>query len=79
MCDNQSCIVLSKTTKDHDHIKHIDIKYHYSREKVATLDIKFKYYFIEQMLIDVLTKVFPKLNHQFFVEGIGLTILNFKV
>jgi len=29
-CDNQSCIVLSKTTKDHDRIKHIEIKYHYS-------------------------------------------------
>jgi hypothetical protein len=41
MCDNQSCIVLSKTTKDHDRTKPIEIKYHYLQEKVASLEIEF--------------------------------------
>lgn len=48
MCDNQSCIVFSKRSKDHDGTKHIDIKYHYYlREKVASSKIKFKYCPIE--------------------------------
>jgi hypothetical protein len=77
--DNQSWIVLSKTIKDHDHIKHIDIKYHNSREKVTSLEIKFKYCLIKQMIIDVLIKTPLKLKHQFCVEGIGLTIIHSKV
>jgi hypothetical protein len=53
-------IVLSKTTKDRDHTKHINIKYHYLQEKVASLEIEFKYCPTEQMLADVLTKALPK-------------------
>ncbi len=48
MCDNQSCIVFSKRSKDHDGTKHIDIKYYYYLgEKVASSKIKFKYCPIE--------------------------------
>jgi phage antirepressor YoqD-like protein len=63
MCDNQSCIVLSKTSKNHDCTKHIDIKYHYLQEKVASLNIEFKYCPTEQMLIDVSIKTLPKPKH----------------
>jgi hypothetical protein len=76
MCDNQSCILLLKTTKDHKCTKRIDIKYHYLWEKVARLKIEFKYCPREQMLADVLTKALPKPKHHFCVEGIGLTISN---
>jgi len=79
MCDNQSCIVLSKTIKDHDCTKSIDIKYHYLRKKVVSLDIEFKYCPTKQMLVDVLIKALPKPKHQFYVKGIGLTIPNPKV
>jgi hypothetical protein len=77
MCDNQSCIVLSKTTKNHDCTKHIDIKYHYLQEKVASLKIEFKYCPTKQMLTNVLIKALPKPKYQFCVEGIGLTILKY--
>jgi len=77
--DNQSCIVLPKTTNDHDCTKHIDIKYHYLQEKIASLKIEFRYCPIEQMLVDVITKALPKPKHRFCVEVIGLTIPNPKV
>ncbi len=48
--------MLSKTTKDHDRTQHINIKYHYLQEKVASLEIEFKYCPTEQMLADILTK-----------------------
>jgi hypothetical protein len=49
------------------------------QEKVASLEIEFKYCPIKQMLANVLIKALPKPNHQFCVEGIGLKIPNPKV
>jgi hypothetical protein len=46
--------------KDHGHIIHIDIKYEYLNENVASFEIKLKYCHIDQMFSDIFTKVFPK-------------------
>ena len=32
LCDNQSCIKLSKNLVFHDRLKHIDIRYHFIRD-----------------------------------------------
>ena len=41
--DNQGAIVLSKNPSSHPRTKHIDIKYHYTREKVESGEIKLEY------------------------------------
>jgi hypothetical protein len=42
-CDNQSCIALAKNPKFHERSKHIDIKYHFLREKVESKLIQFEF------------------------------------
>ena len=52
--------------------KHIDIIYHFARERVARKEVKFKYIGTEHMLADMLTKPVPKVKHDFCCEGIGV-------
>jgi hypothetical protein len=52
--DNQSCIALSK---------HMDVTYHFCREKVESGDIDVQYCATENMLADVLTKPLVSSRH----------------
>ena len=66
--DNQSCIALAKNPIHHARSKHIDIQYHFIREKVELGEIELKYMATEDMIADALTKPllapkFAKLIH----------------
>ena len=54
--DNQSAICMSKNQQCHGQSKHIDIKYHFVREKVSEGCIELKYCATENMLADMFTK-----------------------
>ncbi len=54
--DNQGCIALSDNPVFHKRTKHIDIKYHFVRERVVSGEIKLKYVTTEHQLADLLTK-----------------------
>ena len=54
--DNQAAICLAKNPQFHGRAKHIDIKYHFVREQVASGNIAVKYCRSEDMLADMLTK-----------------------
>lgn len=43
MCDNSSVINISKNPVMHSRTKHIEIKYHFLREKVAGKEVKIEY------------------------------------
>jgi len=40
MCDSQSAIALSKNSVHHERTKHIDVRYHFIREKIADGEIQ---------------------------------------
>jgi len=61
--DNQSCIALSKNNMTTGRSKHMDVRYHFCREKVESGDIKVEYCATEDMLADVLTKPMPSARH----------------
>ena len=42
-CDNQSCVKLSENPIFHDKSKHIEIKYHYIRDRVQRGEVKLQY------------------------------------
>lgn len=63
-CDNQSAIKLSKNSVFHSRSKHIDIRYHFSREAQERGDIIVKYVPTDEMSADVLTKSIPKNKHE---------------
>ena len=58
--DNQGCIALSDNPVSHKRTKHIDIRYHFIRERVASKEVELKYVATEDQLADLLTKGLPK-------------------
>jgi hypothetical protein len=58
-CDNQSAIQISKNPVFHQRTKHIDIRYHFIREKIQEMKIKLYYLPTELMIADLLTKPLP--------------------
>ena len=58
--DNQSAIRLAKNPEFHKRTKHIDVRYHYIREKVASREIEVKYIRTDCQKADIFTKAVPK-------------------
>ncbi|CAK9819179.1 Copia protein [Anthophora quadrimaculata] len=54
--DNNGCISIANNPSNHKKSKHIDIKYHFSREQIEKNVIKLKYVSTESQVADVLTK-----------------------
>ena len=57
---NQGCIGISENPVLHKRTKHIDIRYHFIREKVERGDVKLQYLPTEHQLADIMTKPLPK-------------------
>jgi hypothetical protein len=58
--DNQACIEIIKNPKDHGRTKHIDIRYHFIRDKVLSGDVEFAYVQSNDQVADILTKALAK-------------------
>lgn len=58
--DNMSAIRLSKNPEFHKRTKHIDVKYHFIREKVSDGEINVKYVHTGEQQADFLTKALTK-------------------
>jgi len=52
--------------------KHIDVVYHFSRERVARKEVQFEYIKTENMLADVRTKPVPRVKLETCCQGIGM-------
>ena len=60
--DNMGCIAMSLNPVMHQTAKHIDIKHHFIREKVANNDVRVVYISTDKMLADALTKPLAKIT-----------------
>ena len=58
--DNQGCIALSANPVFHKRTKHIDIRYHFIRERVASGEVELRYVPTAEQLADLLTKGLPR-------------------
>jgi hypothetical protein len=58
--DNKGCIDIAHSTKHHDRVKHIDIQYHFIREKIESKEIKLVACPTNKMTADVFTKPLPR-------------------
>ena len=70
--DNQGAIELSKNPRFHNRTKHIDVAYHFIREKVNDKSINVKYCSTDQMLADVMTKSLPRQTFQKFRDMLNV-------
>ena len=69
--DSRGAIALSKTTKDHGKVKHIDIRHHYLHELVKSKSILFEQVTSADNLADLFTKPLARDHHHRL-----LTLLN---
>ena len=72
LCDNQSCIKMTENHVLHDKSKHIEIQYHYIRDKVQRGAIKLQYVSMDEQVAYVLTKPLSRVNFEYFRDKLGL-------
>uniref|UniRef100_H3GB69 Reverse transcriptase Ty1/copia-type domain-containing protein n=1 Tax=Phytophthora ramorum TaxID=164328 RepID=H3GB69_PHYRM len=70
--DNQGCIALAKNPAYHSRTKHIDLKYHFLREKVEDKVIVLEYKPTDEMIADGFTKALARPKHRQFLVGLGM-------
>lgn len=64
--DNQSAIRLVKNPEFHKRTKHIDVRYHFIREKYDEDIFDLRYVATNDQIADIMTKALPKNKHQHF-------------
>jgi len=70
--DNQSAVALANNPVFHARSKHIDIQFHYVREKVASKEIALRYVATDDMNADIFTKPLPGPRHAELVKKLKL-------
>jgi hypothetical protein len=70
--DNKSSLALVNGTAPSSRTKHINVVYHYVRERVEEQQLSFSYIPTAQMVADVLTKSVPKFKVKFCCDSMGL-------
>jgi hypothetical protein len=71
-CDNRSAIALTKNTKDHGKVKHIDIHHHYIRELLQSGAILLEQISSSDNSADLFTKPLPRDHHHCFLTALDI-------
>jgi len=61
---------------DHNHTKHIDIRYHFIRSEVAAGTLILQSIGIKENIADILTKAVPKATFEMHRAGMGISIFS---
>ena len=70
--DNNGAIELSKNAKNHNRTKHIDIAFHFTRERVQSGELKVLHCPTSEMTADILTKGLARVQFQKLREALGV-------
>ena len=71
-CDNQAALTLLKHPISSVRSKHIDVIYHFARERVLRKEVSFSYISTKDMVADCMTKAVPKEKFTFCCELMGV-------
>ena len=72
LCDNQSCIKMTKNIVFHDKSKHIEIWYRYIRDMVHRGVVHLQYVGTDEQVADVLTKSMSRVKFEHFRDKLGV-------
>jgi hypothetical protein len=78
-CDNLSSIQLARNPMFHARTKHIEVHYHFIREKVLAGEIDLIYVSIEDQVADIFTKVLGAEKHRQFRIMLGVMELELNL
>jgi len=70
--DNISAIKLVKNPEFHKRTKHIDVRYHFIREKIESRELKVEYLCTENQKADIFTKALPRERFCMLRESVGV-------
>jgi len=70
--DNQGTIAIARNPCHHERTKHIDIQYHFTREKIESGDIMLEYCQTEDQVADIMTKALTKDKFVRLLKMMGL-------
>lgn len=70
--DNQGCITLSRNPVAHSCAKHIDIRHHFIRERIANSEVDLRYCSTKDMLADIFTEQLPREAFEKFRIALGV-------
>ena len=70
--DNQGAIALANNAGYHARTKHVDIRHHFIREKVAEKEIKLGYIATERQLADLFTKALGTKRFEYLRDGMRI-------
>jgi len=70
--DSQSAMAIATNPVQHQHTKHIDVRYHFAREAIMNGIVILKYLQTEHMIADVLTKALPREKQMFCRMKMGV-------
>jgi Reverse transcriptase (RNA-dependent DNA polymerase) len=70
--DNQGAMALAKNPIDHQRTKHIDVKYHFTRDKVEEKVVDLRYVSSAEQTADIFTKPLVKKIFEYHREKLGV-------
>ena len=71
-CDNQGAIALSENPGKHSRRKHIDVRYHFIRERVEEGNVEIRHVGTLNQAADMLTKALSTIEHTHNCQLVGL-------
>ena len=66
--DSTACIGMSRNPVNHNRNKHVELKYHFVRHKVAQGEIKLVFVPTEENVADIMTKTLPRVKFKRFAS-----------
>jgi hypothetical protein len=70
--DSRGAIALTKNTKDHGKVKHIDIRHHYIQELLQSSIITIEQVSSSDNLADLFTKPLPRDHHHCLISALNI-------
>ena len=70
--DNQGAIEISKNPKHHNRTKHIDVSFHFTRERVSSKEVTVVHCPTSDMIADVMTKALGRVQFQKLRDLLGV-------
>nr|GFB74801.1 retrovirus-related Pol polyprotein from transposon TNT 1-94 [Tanacetum cinerariifolium] len=74
-CDSKAAIAISCNPVQHSCTKHIDVHYHFIKEKVEKGIVELFFVGTEYQLADLFTKALPVERFQYLVRRLGMRCL----